>query len=112
MLRHVAAVVLGLLVCFASVVVHRLLLAGFPAGLLLAVAATLATAWWLRTSSLPRSTVSYAAGWLLLFTLALQPRAEGDYALASDLEGYVLMGTALVVAVVALTALTGSSRAR
>jgi hypothetical protein len=111
MLRHVAAAVLGLAVCFASVVVHRLPLAGFPAGLLLAVAATLATAWWLRTSSRPRLTLSYAVGWLLLFALVLQPRAEGDYALASDLEGYALMGAGLVVALVALTALTGSSRA-
>jgi len=110
MLRHVAAAVLGLAVCLASVVVHRSRLAGFPAGLVLAVGATLVTAWWLRTSSRPRVTVSYAAGWLLLFALALQPRAEGDYALASDLEGYALMGAGLVLGILALTALTGSSR--
>ena len=104
-LRHAGALLLGAAVALAAVAVHRSAGAGLPWGLLLALAATFATAWWLRGSRWPRLAVSYAAGWLALFAVVVVGRPEGDYALASDLLGYTLMGASLLLVLVALATL-------
>ncbi|HET6626810.1 MAG TPA: hypothetical protein VFG63_10510, partial [Nocardioidaceae bacterium] len=55
---------------------------------------------------LPALATSYAAGWLVPFGFVLSGRAEGDYAVASDLRGYGLVLGALVVLVIGITALS------
>lgn len=109
LLRHVACVLLGVLVALAAVGVHRSL---FPVGLLLAVAATWAVPWWQRGSSWPRTAASYALGWLGMFAVVVVGRPEGDYVLAGDLAGYSLMAAAFVLLVAGFVALSGSSRRR
>jgi hypothetical protein len=107
-LRHVMALVLGVLVAVASVVVHR---TSFPLGLVLALVTTFAVAGWLLRSRHPRTAASYAAGWLATLLLVLLGRPEGDYALVSDLPGYALMLAGLPIFVVGLVGLTGGRRA-
>jgi hypothetical protein len=103
-LRHVAALLAGVLVAAAAVAVHRVLL---PLGLLLALAATLALAWRLLHSRFPRTATSYAVGWLGVLVLALAGRPEGDYVLASDVPGYVLIGAGLALVAVAVLGVVG-----
>jgi hypothetical protein len=105
LLRHAGALLLGAAVALGAVAVHRSTGAGLPWGLLLALAATFAAAWWLRGSRWPRLAVSFAAGWLALFAVVVAARPEGDYALASDLPGYTLMGASVLLVVVAMTSL-------
>ncbi|HET6626360.1 MAG TPA: hypothetical protein VFG63_08215, partial [Nocardioidaceae bacterium] len=92
---HGVAVLVGAAVSVASVAVHRSVVLGFPLGLLLALLTTFATAWAMR-DMLPALATSYAAGWLVPFGFVLSGRAEGDYAVASDLRGYGLVLGALV----------------
>lgn len=86
----------------ASLAVHREL---FPAGLLLAVATSVAMALALIGSGRPGTAATYAAGWLLLFLLAVIGRPEGDYALAGDTDGVALIGVALGHVVLALASI-------
>jgi hypothetical protein len=112
-LRHAAAVLLGAAVALACVAVHRSTLGRLPLGLVLAVATTLMVARALRSSSAPRTAASYSLGWLLLLGLVLAGRPEGDYALASDLDGYALIVTGFVLLVVAVSAFAaGDTHAR
>jgi hypothetical protein len=53
----------------------------------------------------PRAAASYSLGWVLLLGLVLVGRPEGDFALASDVDGYALMGVGLLLAAIGVTAL-------
>jgi len=64
-------------------------------GLALGVAATLATlvalpgGWWSR--------LPFALGFVVVLALLTDQRAEGDYLVASDLQGHLLLGFGVVV---------------
>ena len=107
-LRHLGALAAGVLVALAAIVVHRSL---FPLGLLLSAGASVALAVGLVRSPWPRSSASYALGWLVLFGVALAGRPEGDFVLAQDVAGYALMLIGLVVLAVGVVAL-GAARGR
>lgn len=92
----------GLLACLigagtgiASIAVHQ---KAVP-WLLLAVAAPLATA-----IALPRgwARVGFGLGWVAIVLLAVQTRPEGDYVISATASGYVLLGFALVLLVLAV----------
>lgn len=88
-----AGLLLGLLVGVAAVAVHP-----WWWGLLLAVAASSAA-----LLALPRGAcrVSYAAAWAIVVALAATPRPAGGYAVAGDLEGYLMILWAVLMIVVA-----------
>ncbi len=99
--RGAAALVvlaLGAGTAIASVAVHEL---GW--GLPLAVAATLLTllalpaGWWTR--------LPFALGWTGLVAWVVSPRPEGDYVISSDVQGYVVIGLALLVLVLGIATL-------
>ena len=66
-------------------------------GLALGVAATLAVlaalpgGWWTR--------LAFALGWVSTLSVLAGERTEGDYLVAADLPGYLLLGAGLVVLV-------------
>lgn len=82
----------------AAVLVH-----GHWWGLPLAVAATLATlvalpgGWWRR--------LPYGVGWAVMVGIATPERPEGDYLIAADARGYVLLAAAVVVLIAAMVAI-------
>jgi hypothetical protein len=84
----------GLATGLAVVLVHDRLL-----GLLLGLAATVAT-----VVAVPGGVrrLGFVAGWVGILAYAAVPRPEGDYLLAADLEGYLLLAAAPVLVVVAL----------
>ncbi len=97
-LRGLLAVLLlavGMVVGVASVGVHHL-----PFGLPLAVAAPAAATWALTGGWSTR--VSFVIGWFGVAAYAARRRPEGDYLVAADLQGYLLLGTGLVLLAVAL----------
>lgn len=104
LLRHGVALVLGLLVALAAVAVHH---SAFPFGLLLAVATSIASAWWLLRSRHPRTAASYVVGWLAMLGVLVAGRPEGDYALGQDLPGYTLVLAGVALVVVGLAGFTG-----
>jgi Family of unknown function (DUF6113) len=106
-LRHGAALLVGVLVAIGAVTVHR---SAYPLGLLLAVATTYAVPWWLLRSPHPRTASSYVLGWLAAFAVVVAGRPEGDYALAQDVRGYALMLAGLGLVVVGVVAFTGGRR--
>jgi hypothetical protein len=106
-LRHAAALVLGLLVSLASVVVYR---SAFPLGLVLAVVTTYAVALWLLRSTHPRTATTYVAGWLAAFAVVLRGRPEGDFALVQDLKGVLLMVAGLGLVAIGAAGLPGRRR--
>ena len=85
--------VVGVVVGVAAVAVHP-----WWWGLLLALAASSAT-----LVALPRgaSRVAYAAAWGIVIALAATPRPTGGYAIAGDLEGYLMIFWAVLMIVVA-----------
>ncbi|MER7557577.1 hypothetical protein ABTZ46_11580 [Nocardioides sp. NPDC126508] len=89
----VAGLLLGLLVGVAAVAVHP-----WWWGLLLALAASSA-----MLLALPRgaSRIAYAAAWAIVVALAATPRPTGGYAVAGDVEGYLLISWAVLMIVVA-----------
>ena len=107
LLRHAAALVLGLLVSLASVAVHR---SAFPLGLVLALVTTYAVAWWLLRSAHPRTATTYVAGWLSVLALVLRGRPEGDFALAQDLKGVLLAVAGLGLVAIGAAGLPGRRR--
>jgi hypothetical protein len=107
LLRHVVALLVGVVVALASVAVHRDLV---PLGLLLAVVTTYAVAWWLLGTRHPRTAATYVAGWLLMFVVVVLGRPEGDYAIASDVPGYALVVAAIALVGVGVVGLAGSRR--
>lgn len=104
-LRHLAALVVGLVVGVLALAVHR---SDFPVGFVVAVAATYAVPWWLMGSSRPGTAATYAVGWLVVFGTAIAGRPEGDYVMAADVKGYAMMGVAVGLVLVAVVGLARS----
>jgi len=102
---HGSTLLLGATVGFASVVVHRFDVLQLPVGLLLGLLTTFVIAWTLRLSGARRLPSSYCAGWLVVFGFVLAGRPEGDYAVAGDLNGYLLIAAATVLVVVGIRSL-------
>jgi hypothetical protein len=88
-------VALGCLVLGAVVGVGTVALHGYGWGLGLGIAATAATlvalpgGWWRR--------LPFALGWTAVLGVATVQRPEGDYVIASDASGYLLLATGAVV---------------
>ena len=76
-----------------------------PGPLSLAVAASLAVAWALRSTGTPRLGAAYCLGWLAVLGLAIGGRPEGDHVLAGDPAGYVMMATGFLLVVLGVTSL-------
>jgi hypothetical protein len=94
----VGCLILGLVVGLSSVALHH-----YWWGLLLAIAATATTAyalpagWWAR--------IPFAGGWVAVIGYLAFPRGEGDYVIAADRQGYMLLGCGVALAVSALVTL-------
>lgn len=95
-LGYALALVLGLAAGVAAIAVHR-----SPAGLLLGTGTAVVVIWTLR-SWLPRAATAFAAGWLVPLVAAVGGRGEGDYAVSSDLYGWLLIVAGFVVLVTGL----------
>lgn len=104
-MRYVGALLLGGVVALAAVAVHRVDVRGLPVGLVLAVAASVATAWQLRRSAVPRTTAAYCLGWVAVVGVTLAGKPEGDFAVAGDVPGYTLMLTGFLLVVIGVSAL-------
>jgi hypothetical protein len=98
-----ATLVVGAGAGIASVAVHRTL-----PGIVLALAAPLWALLALRQWG-AGATAAFAAGWLAALVAALLGRGEGDYVVAADLSGYLLIGGGFAVLAVAVTALAARS---
>lgn len=83
---------LGAVVGVAAVVLHD-----WWWGLALGAAGTLALGWALRPGWSTR--LPYAVGWVIPLGFAMVPRSEGDYLLAGDLKGYLLIAVGMVLIV-------------
>lgn len=78
-------------------------------GLLLGVAATVATA----VAARPGMTrIAFSAGWVAVVGVLSVPRGEGDYVIGQDLPGYVLLATALALVVTSVATLPARRRVR
>lgn len=89
---------LGVVVGVLSVAVH-----GLVVGLVLAIVATAATVWALPGGWLTR--LPFTIGWIAAVYYASRPRPEGDYLVASDARGYVLLGLGVLLLVYCTTTL-------
>jgi hypothetical protein len=107
LLRHLASFAVGAAVALAALLVHRSV---FPLGLVLSLATTFAVAWWLVASARPRTAASYVVGWLVVLGLVVAGRPEGDYALASDVQGYAMLGAGFLLVVVGIVSIAGRRR--
>jgi hypothetical protein len=93
-----ACLAVGLVVGLSSVALHQRWW-----GLVLAIAATAAEAyalprgWWAR--------VPFAFGWVVMVGYLAYPRAEGDFVIAGDVQGYTLLGFAVALLVAAMVTL-------
>lgn len=102
--RHLGCLLLGALVALTAVLVHRTL---FPLGELLAVATSFAVPWWLLRSRHPRTAGSYVVGWLAVLVVLVAGRPEGDYVVAGDVRGYLLLAAGFAMIVVGIVAFAG-----
>lgn len=93
-----AALVVGFAAGIAAIAVHRTL-----PGLLLGTATAVAVMVALRPWQ-PRASTAFAAGWLVPLVAGVAGRREGDYVVASDLFGWLLIGSGFVVLVTGITA--------
>ena len=93
LLAYSGALLLGFAAGVAAIAVHHT-----PAGLLLGAGTAIVVIWTLRLW-LPRAATAFAAGWLVPLVTAVAGRREGDYAVASDLLGWLLIGAGFVVLV-------------
>lgn len=89
-----ATLVLGVAVALCAVALH-----GYLWGLLLGLAATAATlvalpAGWAR--------IPFGAGWAGMVGYCTQKRPEGDFVIAQDRDGWILLGAAVVVLICCL----------
>lgn len=91
LLAYLVALLLGLAAGVAAIAVHRTL-----PGLVLGTGAALVALWALR-QWLARAGAAFAAGWLAPLVIGLVGRGEGDYLVASDPRGYLLIGAGLTV---------------
>jgi len=87
-----AAPLLGVAAGVAAIAVHR----SVP-GLVLGVGTALVVTWTLRLWAAYAATL-FAAGWLAPLIVAIGGRAEGDYVVSSDLMGWLIIASGLVVA--------------
>jgi len=92
LLTCVLVLALGGVVGVAAVVLHD-----WWWGLALAAAGTLALGWALRPGWSTR--LPYAVGWVVPLGFAMVPRPEGDYLVAGDLKGYLLIAVGMVLIV-------------
>lgn len=85
----------GVVVGVASAVVHGLL-PGLVLALVAAVAVTLALppGWWAR--------LPFVLGWTGVVLYLATPRPEGDYLVAGDTGGYLLLATGTVLVIVGI----------
>lgn len=100
----VGLLLVGFVVGVAAVAVHALWW-----GLLLAIAAGVAAVLALRPGT---QRIAYVLGWLVAVILAVVPRPEGDYAVAGDVFGYLLLGASAVLVILALATLPVKPRSR
>lgn len=100
-LRGGVCLLLGAAVAIGALAVHRMLV---PAGLVLAIGTTFATAWWLR-GTVGRTMALYVAGWLAVLVAAVVGRPEGDYVIANDVRGWGMIAAGLGLVVVGLVSL-------
>lgn len=100
-MKVVAAVgllLVGAITGLTTVAVHELVW-----GLVLAVAATAVTVlalppgWWSR--------LAFVVGWVAIVGWLTLPRAEGDYLISQDWQGYVVLGFGLLLLVLGLATL-------
>ena len=103
-LFHAVAVLVGAAVSVATVAVHRSEVLDVPVGLVVGLLATFSTVWAMRELE-HRLAATFALGWLVAFGLAILGQPEGDYVIAGDVPGYVLMATALVIVVLGVASL-------
>lgn len=103
------AVALGMLAAgavsgAAAVLVHQRTW-GLVLGLATATVTSVAlpARWWLRPA--------FAAGWMAVVTLAVMPRAEGDYLVPGNVAGYAVLGWSFVLLLAALVTLPARRRA-
>lgn len=99
LLRHVACLLLGAVVSLAAIAEHR---SRLPFGLLLGLAVSFGVAGWLLTGRRPRTTATYAAGWLAMLAAVASGRPEGDFVLANDPAGFAVLGSGLVMVLLGL----------
>lgn len=111
-MRYLGALLLGVVVALCAVAVHRSTFLGLPAGLVLAVLATVLTAVHLRRGEAPRTAAAFCLGWLAVLGLVLTGRPEGDFVLADDVRGYALMGVGLLLVVIGIGALVARAPER
>jgi hypothetical protein len=95
-LGYAGALVLGLAAGIAAIAVHHSVL-----GLVLGVGAAVVVIWALR-QWFPRAGTAFAAGWLVPLVVGVAGRGEGDYVVASDTYGWLLIGSGFVVMVAGL----------
>lgn len=107
-LRVTAA--LALLLVGAVTGLAGVLLHGRWWGLALVAVVTLAAAWLLPGRWWAR--VPFVLGWVLLVMVALRGRPEGDFLVASTLQGYLFLGTGAVLALLAALGLRHARPAR
>lgn len=103
-LAALGLLVAGVAVGLASVAVHETWW-----GLPLVLVATSSAAYALAPGVWSR--VPFAVGWTGTVGWLTVPRPEGDYAIASDVGGYVLLGFALALVVAAVVTLPPPKRA-
>lgn len=90
MLVALGCLVLGAVVGLGTVALH-----GYGWGVGLGIATTVATlvalpgGWWRR--------LPFALGWIAILGMATVQRPEGDFVIASDASGYLLLATGAVV---------------
>lgn len=90
--------VAGAMTGLATVAVHsRLLMLVFALAATFAALVGLPPGWWSR--------VPFAAGWTAVVAVAAAGRPEGDYALAANTAGYVVLVVAVVLPMSALATL-------
>jgi len=95
---------LGAVVGLSSVALHR-----YGWGLGLGIAATAATlvalpgGWWRR--------LPFAVGWTAVLGVATVQRPEGDYVIAGDAPGYLLLATGVAVLVSGFVGLRAAANA-
>ena len=85
----------GAATAVATVALHELWW-GFALGVLATVVAVVAlpAGWWSR--------LAFVLGWVLTVGWLSLPRAEGDYLISQDAQGYAVLGVGLVLLVIAI----------